>query len=363
MKKPWILFAAAALAVPLAAQTTSSSSPVSSTSSVQSTGTATTGTSATNTPSVFTMSGAVGLVDQFGNVLTQLGTGQFKDQRGNVFTADAKGRLVDAGGNIVSAPGVTVGTGQSSVTATVPSLPGLQNQTITLGPAVGSGVTAQTTNQQTTSQTLQTGGQNLALTPGLSNAGTGTSLGPNGIVNGKVVSFSPGNSLTIRQPNGLEVTFPVSGVTLPANVTTGRDVTVFTSQSTSGVVQVTGVATGTLTSKPTNSRTLSGSSASTATGGGTIKLASGRSVTVGNVSPATTTTASSSSIRGQVVTVQSFDGSTLTVLQPNGSAVTLRVNSSSSLPSNLGSGNRVVLTTRTVNGVTFVQTVTMATSS
>lgn len=152
-------------------------------------------------------------------------------------------------------------------------------------------------------------------------AGTQTTTTTTQVV-GEVVRFEPGQTIVIRQPDSQVVTYTLSpSIQVPAEVTTGRRVTIYTQPSTSGPVVVTRITTETPAGTGmTETKTLE----STA-GGVRITTVYG--------------------------TISSYEpGKTITVIQPDAKRITYVIDTQSEIPADLAVGKTVTIRTTTVSG-------------
>ena len=146
-------------------------------------------------------------------------------------------------------------------------------------------------------------------------------------VTGEVVGYEPGRTLVLRQPDRKEVTFTLTpDVTIPADVRTGRRVTLFTETGEGGTTLVKRVTTTSLTPE------------------GDVKRTTNETRTSPSGAMTTTT---NTTING---VVQSYDaGKSITLTRDDGSTVTYVINDRSQLPTDLVVGKRVVIRTVPLN--------------
>jgi hypothetical protein len=166
--------------------------------------------------------------------------------------------------------------------------------------------------------------------------GVTTPSGSTVTVTGTVVRYTPGQSIVIKNDANREVTYILSsGVDIPADVSTGRFVTLYTEPgATARETHVTRVS-------------VSSDGSQTVTTQSSGDMSSGETVNVTG-------------------TVQAFvPGQSITLQKPDGSTVTYTVTSQSMVPEHLATGKTVtVKTTKTkVKGNTIVERVTYTTKT
>lgn len=140
-------------------------------------------------------------------------------------------------------------------------------------------------------------------------------------VNGEVVSYEPGRTIVLRQPDQKVVTYTLSpNVTVPADVKVGRTVTLYTEQGEAGATMVSRVVSTSVTPDGKVKRTTE--ETRTSPSGATSR---------------TTTT----EISGKVEAYES--GKMLTIVKADGSKTTYVLTGQSHVPADLATGKTVTI--------------------
>jgi len=181
-------------------------------------------------------------------------------------------------------------------------------------------------------------------------------------VSGDVVSYEPGKTIVIRDPNSRTVTYTLdSGLAVPAEVQVGRKVTIYSSP-VDGSIRVQKITTY-QTSNPDGSSTTT-----------QVKEEPGYTSGVGSTSnpePAaqsdqgtqttTTTTTKTTRIIG---TVSAYEpGQSITIAGPNSKTTTYTITTDSQLPTDVAVGKQVTIETSVVSGKPVARTVTYRTTT
>jgi len=157
-------------------------------------------------------------------------------------------------------------------------------------------------------------------------------------VDGEVVRYEPGRIIVIRNADNKEFTYSLSPtITVPAEVKTGRHVTLFTEPSPEGgTAVVTRVTTTSITPEGNVKRTTEDTK--TQPSGATTK---------------TTTTQITGTIQAYV------PGKTLTITRADGTQATYLITGDSRVPSDLAIGKQIaIIPTTTASGETVIRTIT-----
>jgi hypothetical protein len=155
-------------------------------------------------------------------------------------------------------------------------------------------------------------------------------------VTGPVVRYTPGQTIVIKSGDNKEVTYSLGAdLDVPADVTVGRSVTLYT-EPMGGTTRVTRiVSTGGTSSSP---QTTTYTTTSTSDTGAPVTEV----VTVSG-------------------TVQTYEpGRSITIVKPDGSQVTYTIDAQSALPQKLTTGKTVTIRTKkgkTVERVTYTTTI------
>jgi hypothetical protein len=147
-------------------------------------------------------------------------------------------------------------------------------------------------------------------------------------ITGDVVRYDAGRTIVVRSVDGQDVTYTIApALVVPAEVAVGRRVTIVTEPSESGAMQVTRITT------------------ETASPGATIATTEKTSI-----SPAEDMTKTQiTTISG---TVSAYEpGRLITILRPNATTVTYAIDASSTIPTGLSEGRKVLIRTITRPGV------------
>jgi hypothetical protein len=163
-------------------------------------------------------------------------------------------------------------------------------------------------------------------------------------VDGDVVRYDPGKVIVIRGADNKEIVYNLSpGIVMPAEVTVGRRVTLYTEPASNGGTQVVSrVTTTSVTPEGNVKRTTED----------TRVLPSGA-----------TTKTTTTNITGKVAAYES--GKTLTLTRSDGSKVTYLINSDSKVPADLVVGKTVTVLPLATNdpGEPIAQTITYVTTT
>lgn len=148
-------------------------------------------------------------------------------------------------------------------------------------------------------------------------------------VTGDVVRYEAGKTIVVRNTEGREVTYTIAPqVSAPAEVVVGRRVAIVTEPSGSGPVLVTRITMETMSPE------------------GTVQTKTEKT----EIAPSGTET--KTQITSVYGTVSAYEpGRSITLLRPNATTVTYTIDSSSSVPSSLGTGRKVVIRTITRPGL------------
>lgn len=140
-------------------------------------------------------------------------------------------------------------------------------------------------------------------------------------VDGEVVSYEPGRTIVLRQPDRKLVTYTLApNVTVPADIKVGRTVTLYTEPGAAGVTMVSRVVSTSVTPDGKVKRTTE--ETRTSPSGATTR---------------TTTT----DISGKVEAYES--GKTLTIVKSDGSKITYMLTGQSQVPADLAIGKTVTI--------------------
>lgn len=140
-------------------------------------------------------------------------------------------------------------------------------------------------------------------------------------INGEVVSYQPGRTIVVKQPDQRVVTYTLApNVTVPADVKVGRTVTLYTEQGAAGATLVSRVVSTSVTPDGNVKRTTE--ETRTSASGATTR---------------TTTT----EISGKVEAYES--GKTLTIVKADGSKTTYVLSGQSQVPTDLAIGKTVTI--------------------
>lgn len=197
----------------------------------------------------------------------------------------------------------------------------------------GAGVAA--SMGQTSSSTRET---TMASTAG----GQTTTMTKTTTISGDVVSYEPGRTIVLRQPDGQVVTYAIGpSAVVPAEVQIGRRVSIATEPSPSGTVLVTRVTTQSLTPE------------------GDVQTMTRKT----EMSPEGEETTQITTVSGTVTAYE--PGKTVTVIQPDKKTVTYIVDAASEVPKDFAVGKQVTLRTTRVAGseMPVVRKVTYTTRS
>jgi hypothetical protein len=178
-------------------------------------------------------------------------------------------------------------------------------------------------------------------------------------VSGDVVTYDPGKTIVIRDPNSRLVTYTLdSSVAVPAEVQVGRKVTVYSSP-VDGSIRVQKITTYQTTNPD-------GSSSTTTH----VKEEPGYTSGVGSTSnpeppqegtAQTTTTTKTTRIMGTVSAYQ--PGQSITIVGPQSKSTTYTIMTDSQVPTDVAVGKQVTIETSTVSGKPVARTVTYRTTT
>ena len=178
-------------------------------------------------------------------------------------------------------------------------------------------------------------------------------------VTGEVVTYEPGRTIVIREPNKGTVTYTLDpGLTVPSDIQVGRRVMIYTEPGDGSVrvARITTVTAPATASGAASPQTMSSQSRTT-TATSTSDTDSG---------PATQATQTTTSTRMVSVsgTVQAYEpGQSITVVGPNSKTTTYTITTDSQLPKDVAVGRRVTIQTTTVSGKPVVRTVQYKTTT
>lgn len=161
-------------------------------------------------------------------------------------------------------------------------------------------------------------------------------------ISGDVVSYEPGRTIVLRQPDSQVVTYTIGpSAVIPAEVQIGKRVSISTEPSPSGTLLVTRITTQTLTPEGDVQTTM-------------------RQTEVG---PEGEETTQITTVSGTVTAYE--PGKTVTVIQPDKKTVTYIVNAASEVPKDFAVGKQVTIRTTRVAGseMPVVRKVTYTTRS
>ena len=182
-------------------------------------------------------------------------------------------------------------------------------------------------------------------------------------VSGDVVSYEPGRTIVIRDPNSRTVTYALdSSLVVPSEVQVGRKVTVYSSP-VDGSIRVQKI-TSYQTTNP------DGSSSTTTQ----VKEEPGYTSGVGSTSnpepaaqsdqPAQTTTTTTTKTTRVMGTVSGYEpGQSITIAGPNSKTTTYTITTDSQLPTDVAVGKQVTIETSVVSGKPVARTVTYRTTT
>ncbi len=188
-------------------------------------------------------------------------------------------------------------------------------------------------------------------------------------VSGEVVTYEPGHTIVIRDPNKGTVTYTLDpGLTVPSDIQVGRRVMIYTEPGDGSVrvARITTVTTpagssGTMTSHTMSSQGQQGQQSQT-----TSTTSSSSSDTDSGAMPVQTTQTTTSSRRTTSIygTVQAYEpGQSITVVGPNSKTTTYTITTDSQLPKDVAVGKRVTVQTTTVSGKPVVRSVQYKTTT
>lgn len=140
-------------------------------------------------------------------------------------------------------------------------------------------------------------------------------------INGEVVSYEPGRTIVVRQPDQRVVTYTLApNVTVPADVKVGRTVTLYTEPGEAGATVVSRVVSTSVTPE------------------GNVKRTTEETRTTASGATTRTTT---TEISGKVEAFET--GKTLTIVKSDGSKTTYMLTGQSQVPSDLTIGKTVTI--------------------
>ncbi|MEP6802748.1 MAG: hypothetical protein ABJC07_12450 [Acidobacteriota bacterium] len=179
-------------------------------------------------------------------------------------------------------------------------------------------------------------------------------------VSGEVVTYEPGRTIVIREPNKGTVTYTLDpGLTVPGDIQVGRRVMIYTEPG-DGSVRVSRITTVTAPAAAggaASPQTMSTQSRTTSTMSTTD--------TDSGAPPAqtmqTTTSTRMVSVSG---TVQAYEpGQSITVIGPNSKTTTYTITTDSQLPKDVAVGKKVTVQTTTISGKPVVRSVQYKTTT
>ncbi len=179
-------------------------------------------------------------------------------------------------------------------------------------------------------------------------------------VSGEVVTYEPGRTIVIREPNKGTVTYTLDpGLTVPADIQVGRRVMIYTEPGDGSVrvARITTVTAPAPASGATNAPPTSSQSRTTTT--------MSTSDTPSGAAPAQTMqTTTSTRMVSASGTVQAYEpGQSITVIGPNSKTTTYTITTDSQLPKDVAVGKRVTVQTTTVSGKPVVRSVQYKTTT
>ncbi|MEO8190600.1 MAG: hypothetical protein ABI682_09665 [Acidobacteriota bacterium] len=184
-------------------------------------------------------------------------------------------------------------------------------------------------------------------------------------VTGEVVTYEPGQSIVIREPNKGTVTYTLApGLTVPSDIQVGRRVMIYT-EPADGSVRVARITTVTAPAGASTSmapatgmapRTMSSQQTTTTTSPSDTDSAAAAGQTT-----RTTTSTRATTIAG---TVQAYEpGQSITVVGPNSKTTTYTITTDSQLPKDVAIGKKVTVSTTTVSGKPVVRSIQYKTTT
>jgi hypothetical protein len=194
---------------------------------------------------------------------------------------------------------------------------------------------------------------------------TSTTTSKTTTVSGEVVSYEPGKTIVIRDPNSRTVTYTLdSGLVVPSEVQVGRKVTIYSSPI-DGSIRVQKI-TSYETTNP------DGSTSTTTR----VKEEPGYTSGAGSTSnpeaaqpaqseqPAQTTTTTTTKTTRIMGTVSAYEpGQSITIAGPNSKTTTYTITTDSQLPTDVAVGKQVTVETSVVSGKPVARTVTYRTTT
>ncbi len=189
-------------------------------------------------------------------------------------------------------------------------------------------------------------------------------------VTGEVVTYEPGQSIVIREPNKGTVTYTLDpGLTVPSDIQVGRRVMIYT-EPADGSVHVARITTVTA---PAGAATSMAPATSVAPATGTGRRTMSSQQTTTTTSPSDTdsgasgqTTQTTTSTRATTIsgTVQAYEpGQSITVVGPNSKTTTYTITTDSQLPKDVAVGRKVTVSTTTVSGKPVVRSIQYKTTT
>ena len=180
-------------------------------------------------------------------------------------------------------------------------------------------------------------------------------------VSGEVVSYEPGKTIVIRDPNSRTVSYVLdAGLAVPAEVQVGRKVTIYSSPI-DGSIRVQKITTIETTNPDGSTATTTNVKEEPGYTAGAGSTSNPEPPQEGTAQTTTTTTTKTTRVMGTVSAYQ--PGQSITIAGPNSKTTTYTITTDSQLPTDVAVGKQVTIETTTVSGKPVARTVTYRTTT